>query len=107
MKLNAKLVITLLATLSLSTAAHAFEVKGTPPAGAISIEQIQQASQDEGVTVNSIEYVVVAGENLIRLEGADEDGAPLIALLDFQTGEISAMIDPTTGSIMEEDEYEE
>ena len=64
-------------------------------------------AQEEGSTVNSVEYVVVAGENLIRVEGVEEGGAPFIALLDFQTGEVSAMIDPATGNIMEEGEYEE
>jgi len=107
MKIKSNFAVALFAALSLSTVAFAIEVKGTPPAGAVSIAQIQEAAQEEGSTVNSVEYVVVAGENLIRVEGVEEGGAPFIALLDFQTGEVSAMIDPATGNIMEEGEYEE
>lgn len=107
MKFKSNFAVALFAALSLSTAAFAIEVKGTPPAGAVSIEQIQEAAQEEGSTVNSVEYAVFAGENLIRVEGVKEGGAPFIALLDFQTGEVSAMVDPATGNIMEEGEYEE
>ena len=106
MKFKSNFAVALFAALSLSTAAFAIEVKGTPPAGAVSIEQIQEAAQEEGSAVNSVEYLVVAGENLIR-EGVEEGGALFIALLDFQTGEVSAMVDPATGNIMEEGEYEE
>ena len=92
MKFKSNFAVALFAALSLSTAAFAIEVKGTPPAGAVSIEQIQEAAQEEGSAVNSVEYVVVAGENLIRVEGVEEGGALFIALLDFQTGEVSAMV---------------
>ena len=105
MKFKSNFAAAVFAALSLSNVALALEVTGMPPAGAISIEQIQQAVQEEGGTISSVEYVVIAGENLIRVEGTEEGGAPFIALLDFQTGEVSAMIDPATGNIMEESEY--
>jgi hypothetical protein len=106
MKFKPNLAVALIAALSLSTAAHAIDVKGTPPAGAVSIEHIQEMAEEFGATVHSVEYVFVANEDLIRVEGTDESGAPFIALLDYQTGEISAMVDPATGNILEEGEYE-
>ena len=54
MKIKSNFAVALFAALSLSTAAFAIEVKGTPPAGAVSIAQIQEAAQEEGSTVNSV-----------------------------------------------------
>jgi predicted RNA-binding protein with EMAP domain len=106
MNFNSKMIITLVTAFSLSGAALAIEVTGTPPAGAVSIEQIQETAEEMGVTVQSVEYVFMEGENLMRVDALDESGETLIALLDPQTGEISAMIDPVTGKVLEEDEYE-